>query len=221
MVALTERGSLMGLTKKPTLDAFGRHCTRLPAVRLYIDDLDRIETLLRARCEDVQISAGNYVADSASDLTHADRKALKSVTFQTKNPNLTVNLGDKIVASDGDSARLVAVDVLEIVNARKRLLPPIALFGWWLGGYSLFLVLYGIGSLFTPDVSLWWFALTFGFPLLVLLGFIVNMRGDNYDIRVSPLPKNEHQITSSRHRVTWISSAVFFVFGAVVGHFWR
>lgn len=70
-----------------------RHHERsLGFLRLYLDDLDVLHQYLAAKTKEVEIRAGNRVADEITDLPSANSRLLRDISFETKTPSITVTL---------------------------------------------------------------------------------------------------------------------------------
>jgi hypothetical protein len=95
-------------------------------VRVYLDDIQEIFSILKEVADDVRIQADDFVATEPQDLLDISSKTINELTIVATQPSVTVTLSGKtatLEATDADMATLGAVKRIEerMRHRRRRL----------------------------------------------------------------------------------------------------
>jgi hypothetical protein len=110
---MRRRGAVVPLERRePLVDRI-----KFGIVRVYLDDIQEIFSILRELTDDVRIQADDYVATEPQDLLEIRSDAINELTIVATQPNVTVTLS-------GKTATLEATDVYadnSALGAMKRI----------------------------------------------------------------------------------------------------
>jgi hypothetical protein len=131
-------------------------------VRVYLDDIKEIFSILRELTDDVRIQADDYVATEPQDLLEIHSDTINELTIVATQPSVTVTLSDKTAALEAtdvydDNSALGALKrIEERMRHRRRPLkkvlwttnkmPSLVLIALLLGLMSLVLAVAALGS---------------------------------------------------------------------------
>jgi hypothetical protein len=95
-------------------------------VRVYLDDIQEIFSILKEASDDVRIQADDFVATEPQDLLDISSKTINELTIVATQPNVTVTLSRdsaSLEATDADMTTLGAVKRIEerMRHRRRRL----------------------------------------------------------------------------------------------------
>lgn len=220
----------MTVHRKRPGEEWGVYARLLPPAKLFLEDLSAIEMLLRKRCGQVELYAGQARLDSAADFLEVTESEANRLVILTGEPEIEVVFKSRTVSTreDSDDARQAVVDVDDFVTSRRSGAPLYRAFDW------LFLI--WMPLLFAVSVYTGWevirvFRRTDHWDVLGavwaigLAGFSTWMflqtatHGGRRVVLVQGR-RLDQKLFTPQNRTTWITSIASLVVGALIGHFW-
>jgi hypothetical protein len=136
-------------------------------VRVYLDDIQEIFSILRELTDDVRIQADDYGATEPQDLLQIQPATISELTIVATQPSVTVTLSGKtatLEATDADTMTLGATKRIETRMRQcrrplKRLLwttndkqpPTLVAFAFIVGLIALVLAIFAVADLVNPS----------------------------------------------------------------------
>jgi hypothetical protein len=205
-------------------------------VRVYLDDIQEIFSILKEASDDVRIQADDFVATEPQDLLDISSKTINELTIVATQPNVTVTLSRdsaSLEATDADMTTLGAVKRIEerMRHRRRRLKrliwkndqpPLLVIAALGLGIMSVVLAIAALGSdpqnppppdttRISYEVAIGiWVATALAIPLCVT----VTARRQAI---VIPRPQKDAPPFLERNRDEIAINAIFTVIGGVLG----
>jgi hypothetical protein len=210
-------------------------------VRIYLDDIQEIFSILRELTDDVRIQADDFVANEPQDLLDISSETISELTIVATQPNVTVTLSGNtaiLEATDADMATLGAVKrIEERMRHRRRPLKkflwnkdqPPALVGLAiaLGVVAFVLAIVALSSPTAPnpqlgtetdtprEIGVGWVIAIWALALLTIaLAVIMTARRQAI---VIPRPQKDAPPFWKRNRDEILINAIFTAIGGVLG----
>jgi hypothetical protein len=203
-------------------------------VRVYLDDIQEIFSILKEVAGDVRIQADDFVATEPQDLLDISSKTIDELTIVATQQNVTVTLSGQtatIEVTDADTMTLGAVKRIEELMRRRRRRLKRFVFGEPFLGLmaaitAMITALIGLGAAIDtvtsssqrtsgPPVS-WQWLIGLGWVLAVVSVLAVTM-GARRQAIVIPRPQKDAPPFWERNRDEIAINAFFTVIGAVLG----
>jgi hypothetical protein len=205
-------------------------------VRVYLDDIQEIFSILKEVADEVRIQADDFVATEPQDLLDISSKTINELTIVATQPSVTVTLSGKTATLEATDADMTALGAVKRIEERmrhrrrrlKRLIwnteqpPGLVIIPFALGILSLVLALTALENTdpnspppntITFDNE--WVIGTWALTLWVIpLAVIMTARRQ---ATVIPLPQKDAPPFLERNRDEIAINAIFTVFGVVLG----